>query len=94
VDWNSLVDELGRKGFAFAIRMLGNADDAAEAVQESLVRFGEIAISILRFVAYATQVPRKPMTAPKTAPVPLMPAPFFIALKSGYNADGADAKDD
>lgn len=35
-DWDRAADRLGRKGFAYAIRLLGNADDAADAVQESL----------------------------------------------------------
>lgn len=30
------MESLGRKGFAYAVRMLGNADDAADTVQESL----------------------------------------------------------
>ncbi|MCH8252037.1 MAG: RNA polymerase sigma factor [Planctomycetes bacterium] len=33
---NALLDGYRRKGFAFALRMLGNADDAADAVQDGL----------------------------------------------------------
>jgi len=35
-DLDALVDGFRRKGFAFAFRMVGNADDAADAVQEAL----------------------------------------------------------
>lgn len=36
VDLDALLDGFGRKGFAFALHMLGDADDAADAVQEGL----------------------------------------------------------
>ena len=35
-DLDALVEGFRRRGFAFAFRMLGNADDAADAVQEGL----------------------------------------------------------
>jgi RNA polymerase sigma-70 factor (ECF subfamily) len=35
-DWDARADEWRRNGFSFALRILGNGDDAADAVQESL----------------------------------------------------------